>query len=163
MCLRFSASFLGKSRWIFDTRPFTLRVRFHPSYAGRYEDTLELHFFDTINRVGFCIARRISATVGSREDHDLLQPITPYARRPRALVAFQGEVKPGWRPPVWTRTKWSGRLLDFKVPQDLADAVATEPRRALRAVKAFMPPFLSLDTYVQYFQVLTWIEEEQKR
>lgn len=144
-----------------------LSVVFHPSYAGQYEDTLELLFVDSRSNKRFIITRRVEATVGSREDHEHLKPTAPYVRRQLASFQFNGPINTSIRPPVWTSTKWVTRLPEYSPPTKLIKAAygpAAHPhRKALANVKAFLPRDLNETTYEKYFQILLYVEEEKMR
>ena len=139
----------------------------HPSYAGHYEDTLELVFFHLESRRTFVITRRICGTVGSREDHEQLKPTEPYARKKLTLFRPDGDVIPSIRPPVWTRIKWAQGLPKYPVPKPLIAAAfgphSNNPNAARVAVKRFMPPAFNPVTYGSTLQVLVYLEEEQSR
>ncbi|KAE9391715.1 RNA helicase [Gymnopus androsaceus JB14] len=119
---RFSAQFFG-SRRINPGRPRTLRVFFQPSYPGRYEDTLELVFWDRTERVRFVIHRRLLATVGDRNDHAQLQASAPYTRRKRIPLRIDGPIRRSLRPPSWTKTKWIAMLPKFDMPRKITDTL----------------------------------------
>lgn len=116
-------------------------------------------------RKRFVITRRVSATVGSRSDHEQLQPKAPYTRKKRVYVPFMGEIKHGLRPTIWTRTPWAARLPEFQVPEELARAASgVRGKKALhQVVRRMMPTELSLATYARYFQTLLYIEEEEMK
>ncbi len=164
---RFSVAITPTSEFIHRARPHKILVTFHPSYAGRFEDTLELVFINIVNRRRFVIQRKISATVGSRADHEYLAPKAPYTPRKRRNIKLDGPVKRSLRPPTWTPTKWISKLPQFEVPQNLVQAVYTEKgylkRSARRDVKRFMPSSLNIETYAQHFQTMLYLEEEQKK
>ncbi|KAK0215503.1 P-loop containing nucleoside triphosphate hydrolase protein [Armillaria fumosa] len=164
---KFSVAITPTSTFIRCSRPHTILVTFHPSYAGRFEDTLELAFVDVVKRRRFVIQRKISATVGSRADHEYLAPKAPYTRRKRRNIKLDGPVKRSLRPPTWTPTKWISKLPQFNVPQHLVQAAYTEKgylkRSARRDIKRFMPSSFNIETYAQHFQSMLYLEEEQKK
>ncbi|KAF9486245.1 RNA helicase [Pholiota conissans] len=160
--VKFSATLRGRGSPVIQkgmTRDVS--VVMHPSDAGRFEDTLELVFFDIDLRQTFIITRAIEATVGSREDHELLRPKAPYARR--KIVKFNpvGSVVPSSRPPAWTKTVWVDRLLGYDIPKSLLSALSIPGKGISSAVKRFMPTVFNEKTYGSWFQVLLHIEEER--
>jgi helicase MOV-10 len=157
----------GKSKYIKHGDVRTLSILMHPSYAGHYEDTLELIFLNLEFRRTFVITRRICGTVGSREDHEQLKPKEPYARKQLTRFRPDGNVIPSIRPPVWTRIKWAQGLPKYPVPRPLLEAAfgahQRNPNAVRVAVKRFMPPAFNPVTYGSWFQVLVYLEEEQSR
>jgi helicase MOV-10 len=158
----FSATLLGEGRRISNSRPRTIVVIFHPSYEGRYEDTLELFFNDKRRRQRFAITRRIRAVVGCNDDHEQLKPTKPYGKRKWTPLKLDGPVIPSLRPPTWTATKWRVRLPDFKIPAALIkDAFVRDGRRTVK--QRHMPAAFEPSTYGKHFQTMLFIEEEQRR
>ncbi len=155
------------SKFIRCAGPHKILVTFHPSYAGHFEDTLELVFTNIVKRHRFVIQRKISATVGSRADHEHLAPTAPYTQRKRRNIKLDGPVKRSLRPPTWTPTKWISKLPQFDVPQNLVQAVYTEKgdlkRSARQDVKRFMPSSFNITTYARYFQTIIYLDEEGKQ
>ncbi|KAK7047845.1 hypothetical protein VNI00_006173 [Paramarasmius palmivorus] len=166
---RFSANLIG-SPYINPPRPRTLLVTFHPSYAGRYDDTLELVFFDIKTRQRFVIHRQISATVGDREDHEALQATAPYQRQKRGVpLRIDGPIKRSTRPPTWTVTNWKGKLPQFEVPKQLTDILynvggAPRSRRdTFEYLKTLISSAFTTETYGSRFQLMLHLEEEQMK
>lgn len=163
----FSVQFSASSRRIKPGRSRTLRVIFHPSYPGRYEDTLELVFWDPIERVHFVIHRRLLATVGDRNDHEQLKASAPYTRRKRIPLRIDGPIRRSLRPPTWTKTKWVGALPKFDMPRQITDTLykrgAKSRKDTLALVRQIMPPDFTSKTYGSHFQVLLYLEEEQMK
>jgi len=162
---RFSATLSGQSRWINNGRPRSLVIIFHPSYAGRYQDTLELVFFDMRKKQRFLITRRIRATVGSKDDHELLKPKSPYVRRKFTPFQFEGPIIRSLRPPTWSRTKWKAALPEFKAPDDLIHAAYRRDGNSTsrQSISEFIPSSFNSATYGKCFQVMLHIEEEKMR
>ncbi|KAJ3917943.1 RNA helicase [Lentinula edodes] len=148
--LRFSVELVG-SPYIFPGRPRILRVTFQPSYAGRYEDRLELVFMNLATKARFVIHRRLFATVGDQSDHEQLQPTAPYTRRKRVPLNIDGPIRRGLRPPTWTKTRWVNVLPNFDVPRQITDILykrgAQSRKDVLALLKGFLSPDLNLRTY----------------
>jgi helicase MOV-10 len=142
-----------------------ISILLHPSDPGRYEDILELVFWHIEKGVTFVITRTVEATIGSREDHELLKAKAPYQRRKFVKFDPVGEIVPSLRPPAWSRPRWVERLPMFKPPPRLIDAAygprSAQPNRALANVKKFMPNVFNEKTYGAWFQTLLYIEEER--
>ncbi|KAF8970450.1 P-loop containing nucleoside triphosphate hydrolase protein [Flammula alnicola] len=159
----FSARLRGKSRVVQKEMTRQVSIILHPAFAGHYEDTLELVFFNMEQKSAFVITRRVEATVGSREDHELLKPKAPYSRRKILKFNPVGPIVPSSRPPVWTKTAWVQKLPLFNPPRRLIEAAygpGANTQQALSKVKRFMPVF-DEKTYGAWFQVLLYIEEER--
>ncbi|KAF8156830.1 RNA helicase [Crassisporium funariophilum] len=163
--VRFSAHLRGRSKVVQKGSSRILSIIFHPSYAGLYEDTLELGFYDLDRRRTFVITRTVAATVGSREDHEQLKAKTPYTRRePTAPFCPTGKIVPSLRPPVWTKTAWAEWLPPYTPPPRLIEAVfgpGVHPKSALQNVKRWMPAAFNERTYGSWFQILLFLEEER--
>ncbi|KAF9457927.1 P-loop containing nucleoside triphosphate hydrolase protein [Collybia nuda] len=161
----FSISFMGGSRWIKCHTNRKLIVVFCPSYAGRYEDTVELHFYHQQDKHSFVITRHVCATVGSREDHEHLRPTGPYVRkRQPAPFQFNGPFNNSLRPSVWAPSTWVVRLPQFLPSKSLIDAVyGHRGKKTIATAKAFLPRTFNETTYGATFQVLLHLEEEKLR
>ncbi|KAL0566482.1 hypothetical protein V5O48_015530 [Marasmius crinis-equi] len=166
---RFSANLIGSS-YINPPRTRILNITFHPSYAGRYEDTLELVFFDIQTRTRFVIHRHVTATVGDRADHEALQPTAPYRRRKRGIpLRLDGPIKTSTRPTTWTKTAWKGFLPQFEVPRQLTDVlyksggVPRSKKDTFEILKTLISPTFNLKTYGSRFQLMLHLEEEQMK
>ncbi|KAF9260601.1 P-loop containing nucleoside triphosphate hydrolase protein [Marasmius fiardii PR-910] len=168
--VRFSANFKG-SPFINPPRTRILHVKFHPSYAGLYKDTLELVFFDIHSRTRFVIHRRLSATVGDRADHEaILASVTPYRRRKRGIpLRLDGPIKTSTRPATWTKTEWKSFLPKFEVPKKLTDilyksgGVPRTKKETFETLKTLVSPTFNTRTYGATFQLMLHLEEEQMK
>jgi hypothetical protein len=91
---------------------------YEPLSEGRYQDVLELVFYDVKRMKVFIIIRKLSAIVGSQDDHEDLAPKRPYARRKFIPLPLDGFIIRGMQPPTWTHTKWVTRLPPFEAPPE---------------------------------------------
>jgi helicase MOV-10 len=157
------ASLRGKSKFISTLQPRTIAITFNPSYEGHFVDTLELHFHDLHQKNQFSIIRRIEASLGSLEDHEQLKAKAPYHRKKRSFVPLPKVIVPSLRPPTWTKTKWHMSLPSFEPPQDLIrDAFGSKnPRKML--LKNHLPAVFNEHSHGKWFQILLYIEDEQRR
>ncbi|KAF7378134.1 RNA helicase [Mycena sanguinolenta] len=165
---KFTVNLVGKSRWVKHEEARTLSVKFHPSFDGEYRDVLELVFLETLTRQRFLITRKLCAVVGSKEDHQQLKPKTPYSRPKPAPFQFDGPIVRSLRPPTWAPSNWTARLPPFDPPADLIQVAfgshsGNNAKNVLQAVRQFLPPTFTLNTYAQHFQVMLYIEGEQMR
>ncbi|KDR68378.1 hypothetical protein GALMADRAFT_257029 [Galerina marginata CBS 339.88] len=160
---KFSARLRGKARVVQKGSTRYVSIVFHPSFAGYFEDILELAFFDLEKRISFIIIRTVEATVGSREDHEQLKAKAPYTRRKSTKFNPSGTIVRSLRPPTWTKTAWVEKLKTFDPPRALIDAAygPGSTKRAASSVKRFMPQVFNEKTYGAWFQVLLYLEEER--
>ena len=160
---RFSAFLRGKSPFIQKgmKRTVSISMAQKASFPGHFEDTLELVFFTVDSGTKFVITRKVEATIGSQEDHDLLRARAPYEKRKIHKFNPSGPIVPSNRPPVWTKTRWAQRLLDFYIPSRVVLAAATPNNGALAAARKLMPAQLNIDTYGNWFQTLLYFEEDR--
>ncbi|KDQ60007.1 hypothetical protein JAAARDRAFT_593478 [Jaapia argillacea MUCL 33604] len=158
----FSATLVGKSQSIEQSSTRSALVLFHPSYEGRYEDTVEFLFHDTRGDERFVITRRVTAIVGSEEDYDLLKPSAPYAKPIVRPLEPEELVIPGLRPPTWSDVRFRNPLPEYPPPKDLIDAAYG--RNGWKEVKSrFLPRIFDVISHAKWFQVLLHIEEEKQR
>ncbi|KAG7439173.1 P-loop containing nucleoside triphosphate hydrolase protein [Guyanagaster necrorhizus] len=164
---KFSVTVAPTSRFIRSGQPHKIFITFHPSYAGRFEDTLELVFFDISQRRRFVIQRKVCATVGDLADHKQLAPKALYTQRKCRNIELDGPIKHSLRPPTWTPTKWVSKLPQFDIPQKLVSTLYTPEgylkKSALQDVKQFLPSSFTTPTYAQHFQTLVYLEEQQMK
>lgn len=172
--VRFSARLISRTKFVRPGRAFmrTVSVVFHPSYAGQYEDTLELVFWHCDLKRKFIITRQVKAIVGDREDHDQIRPSAPYTG-PRDVPRFTADptkVVRSLRPLAWSETIWTERLPEYEIPEKVIQAAfAPELVRKPNAnmakanVQRLMPSAFNVTTYATWWQVLLWVEEEQVR
>ncbi|KAF8916713.1 P-loop containing nucleoside triphosphate hydrolase protein [Mucidula mucida] len=164
---QFSITLAPGPKFLRTGRSRTVSILFKPSYAGQFEDTLELEFFDQEKRRRFIIHRPISATVGDLADHEELRPVSAYTPRKRRNIRLDGPINRSLRPPSWTPTKWVSRLPMFDIPNALIRTIYTKEgylkSSARQDVRNFMPASFTASTYGAYFQTMIYLEEEQMR
>jgi hypothetical protein len=165
---RFTLRLNGASRWLPPERPRIILIQFLASYPGRYEDRLQLSFFDPESKQRFLITRPLLAVVGSKNDHDLLQPKAPYVRKKRTYVPITTEINFTLRPPSWSPIKWRGWLPRYDVPQEISSIISTgsESRnrnKMIAAIRSLLPTAFQLKTYGKFFSVLLHVEEEEQK
>ena len=159
----FSATIPGISRWIRTGRALSIIITFSPSYEGRHEDTLEIDFLDVRHYQRFSITRQLRATVGSRTDQEVLKPKAPYVRRKSVPLPLDGPIISPLRPPTWTETKWTTSLDQYGAPSNLIKATNNRRDGPKVIAQRFMPSVFNEQTYGRHFQILLWVEEEQRR
>ncbi|KAK0191970.1 RNA helicase [Armillaria mellea] len=163
--VKFSVAISPTSRFIRSARPHKVIITFHPSYAGRFEDTLELVFFDISQSRRFVIHRKLCAIVGDLTDHEQLAPKAPYSQRKRRNIKLDGRVIDSLRPPTWTLGDWKFKLPQYRSPRKLIETLYTPQGylkwSARQDVNQSMPSSFTTATYAQHFQILVWLEEAQ--
>jgi helicase MOV-10 len=135
-------------------------ITFHPPYEGHFNDTLELIFYDLRQKERFSIIRQISAIVGSPQDHETLKSKGPFARKKWKPLPLPIIIR---RPPTWTKTQWRVRLPLFDAPKDLIDHAFGVKNRHKSVRINHLPAVFSENSHGKWFQVLAYIEEEQRR
>lgn len=153
---------MGKSKSIRYGRERSITISFNPSYEGRYEEILELTFYDEHRKQRFSITRQIRATVGSMRDKEQLKPKAPYVKRKYIPLPLEANIISPLRPPTWTETKWVVFLPEYPAPGALIKAAYGHDGRKVVA-RNFMPSVFNDKTYARHFQYLLWIEEEQRK
>ncbi|KAI0093452.1 P-loop containing nucleoside triphosphate hydrolase protein [Irpex rosettiformis] len=148
-------------------------VTFRPEGTnGRYEDRIEFVFEDSRLNKRFAITRSLVATVGVKEDYELLRASRPYVRpkRNEQLEEPITEFTPGVPPPAIADFKWAVRLPLYDAPKALkklleeCEVTNLPPSKvAARIRAAFIPTQLIADTYSRHFAYMLWIEEERAR
>jgi helicase MOV-10 len=135
-------------------------ITFNPPYEGHFNDTLELFFNDHRQKERFSIIRQISAIVGSPQDHETLKSKGPYARKKWKKLPLPPTSR---RPPIWTKTQWRVRLPLFDAPKSLIDHAFGVKNRHKSVRTNHLPAGFSEESHGKWFQVLVYIEEEQRR
>lgn len=141
-----------------------IAIVFHPSYAGHFQDTLALVFFNLEKRSTFVITRSLEAIVGSAEDHEQLKAKAPYTRRKVTRLNPIGKIVRSLRPPTWTKATWKDKLLQFYPPASLVDKAFNQrgsSNQILARIKQSMPSVFNEKTYGEWFQIPLYLEEHQ--
>lgn len=139
-----------------------------------FSDNLELKFLDTARGRQFSVFRSLRAEVvqaAMRADFEALQPKEEY-KPPPPMTMAPPPVKRlktmGRQPEEPYRVDWVTRLNEYLVPKELKTLLSSHaPKGLIGAVKAdFMPKGVkdvTWETFVQHWQTLLWVEEEQQR
>jgi helicase MOV-10 len=142
-------------------RPTNVRLDFKQSHIGRYEDRIEFTFEDNQLRKEFLISRSLRAIVGSKADHQLLQPKAPYVPKERLVRQPELTIVEGVAPPSLKAIPYVFKLPQANIPKlllaTLANGSVSETVKRVR--KVFLPSVLDSETYARHFKHLLWIEE----
>ena len=139
-------------------------MTFHSSYIGRFEDALELEFYDVHRKERFVILRRVIAVVGLAEDYEFLKPKGPYRRPVFVPLGPEPKAIPTARPPTWSKVNWAVRLPEFPVPKWMSEALNTTDRKKSTAqIRQRLPAVFNMETYGKYWGTILHAEEWQQR
>ncbi len=133
---------------------------------GRFEDRVELIFEDLVLKQRFAITRPVQATVGVKEDHEVLRAKAPYVRPKRRPEEPMKEIISGIPPPALAAIKWKVKLPSYPAPRTLLDityGIGSPKEIVTRVRNTLFPDKFESDTYGRTFQVLLWVEEERAR
>ncbi|TFK61423.1 P-loop containing nucleoside triphosphate hydrolase protein [Pluteus cervinus] len=171
----FSCSLTSPLKWLRAGQSCIVAVEVRHSYAGVHEASLQLNF---VLRGGqeVIVTRSLSATMGSKDDQEFLRPKEPYnGKKKKKYVPLPGVVFRAARPAIWSVPDYKIKLPWYVVPKGLVETVfgpATvegdgdqkrDDKQAFRELGRYLPGKLEPRTYVQFFQTLLWVEEEQNR
>ena len=110
----------------------------------------------------FIITRSLRAIVGNKDEHEELQPKTPYFLRSMSKPNPVLKVIEGIKPPTTSEIPYVGQLPKAHIPAHLEkilsgkDSVAN---MAARVKTVFLPQILNNKSYSHHFKYLLWIEE----
>ncbi|KAK7676351.1 hypothetical protein QCA50_020692 [Cerrena zonata] len=156
----FSAS--AESSGIRYGQDLRIKISFKQQYLGRYEDRLEIVFEDLTLNKSFVIVRPVTATVGSKEDHDALKPVTPYQPKKRGSRDPETSVVAGPPPTATKVVRWVTKLPWAEIPKNISSILieGDPPDETARNLQlTVLPPRINTDTYARYYQTLLWVEE----
>lgn len=131
------------------------------AHAGRSEDRLDIVFEDVQLKTRFMIARTLRVVVGSKADHELLKPKSPYVPRKPSARQPVTKVVEGVAPPALSAIPYRDALPRADIPKLLKAALSNgsfaQILRQMRQV--YLPSTLESATYSRHFKHLLWIEE----
>lgn len=136
-------------------------MAFKQSHIGRYQDRVEFMFEDIQLQKRFLICRTLQAIVGSKADHQLLQPKAPYVPKERLVRQPELTVVEGIAPPSLTVIPYVFKLPQANIPKPLLSTLSngsvSETVKSVR--RMFLPSVLNSDSYARHFKHLLWVEE----
>ena len=160
--LRFSVRKTGGPLCDINELPLTLDIGFKQPYVGRYQDRLELLFGDKQLKNKFIITRSLRAIVGNKDEHEALQPKTPYYLRSMSKRSPILKVVEGIKPPATSNIPYVGQLPGAYIPTHLEKILSGKDSVAKltdRVKRGFLPEIFNTKSYSQQFKYLLWIEE----
>jgi len=146
-------------------RHIVLSILFTQQYIGRYQDRLELQFYDEHLKKGFIIARTLRATIGDPVAHEQLKARIPYVPRVRTRREPETKVTEGIAPPSLNAIPYVKKLPRASISAQLLATLnlSSHPtQETLNSVKrGYLPNVLNSETHSRHFKTLLWIEEHQ--
>lgn len=146
-------------------QPIVLNVTFTEQYIGRYQDRLELQFYDEQLKKAFIISRTLRAIVGDPIAHEQLKARTPYVPRVRTRREPEAKVTEGVAPPSLNAIPYVAKLPRASIPAQLLAALSLSShptRETLDSIKrVYLPKILDSETHGRHFKTLLWIEEHK--
>ena len=136
---------------------------FKQPYIGRYQDRLELIFEDQQLKKKFIITRALKATVGKKDEHEALQPISPFNPRSMSKRIPILKIVEGIKPPSNSAIPYVRKLPKANIPTRLEETILSSKdsvaKLTARVKSVFMPQEFDSKSYGQHFKYLLWIEE----
>ncbi|KAI0945600.1 hypothetical protein AcW1_001785 [Taiwanofungus camphoratus] len=143
-------------------REVSITVTFRQAHGGRYGDRLELMFEDTSLRQRFAIVRSVEAIVGSKADHELLKPKSPYVPRKRTHRDPEVEVIPGDPPPALRAVPYVVKLPSADIPRRIASSLSRgSDSHVIAHIRTVLPQHLDSASHGVHFKTLLWVEEHR--
>jgi helicase MOV-10 len=132
-------------------------------HRGRYQDRLELVFYDVPHSKSFAIVKPLLVIVGDSQDYEMLKPIAPYIPNKRRQREAVNEVTAGERPPALAAIEWVVKLPAYDIPKSLKTILEmTTMKEKIRLIRSgFVPRQFTSESHARLFHVLLHIEEHQ--
>ncbi|KAK7439801.1 hypothetical protein VKT23_017376 [Stygiomarasmius scandens] len=159
----FQVSLSGTNRTIVYGLPLSFTATMRSDYIGRSEDRLEMVFEDMRMNKQFMITRTLRVTIGSKADHELLKPRTPYIPRQRTERPRESQVIEGEPAPALNAIPYKGRLTLAPIPKYLSELLETGSTKDIiqNLRNLYLPAVVNSETYSRHFKHLLWTEEFQ--
>lgn len=159
-CFRFRTSHRGSEIAYGNAKEISLY--FHSSDRGRFQDRLELGFYDSAHAKRFAITRTLLCIVGNREDFEAIKPSAPYKPRQKKAREAVGTIDDGPKPPAIASIKWEVELKLYNVPKELERVLKMDDKKAkLKSLRVYMPREFTCETYTRQFHTLLHTEEHR--
>ena len=139
-----------------------ITLNFHSSDRGRFQDRLELSFYDSAHAKRFAITRTLLCIVGNRNDYEAIKPSAPYKPRYKKAKVDVGTIDEGIKPPSIADIKWEVVLKLYDVSKELERILNMQDRKArIKSVQDYMPREFTCETYARQFHTLLHIDEHK--
>ncbi|KIM34474.1 hypothetical protein M408DRAFT_325870 [Serendipita vermifera MAFF 305830] len=134
---------------------------------GRFQDRIELIFYDTVSRRQFAIVKSTSIIIGNKGDYEALKPIAPYVPKTfsRKDPVKEEDITDGERPAPIATIKWVKKLLSYDISEAFSWILnmPSMPDKLRLLKSGFVPRELSPQTHAKVFHALLHIEEYQSK
>lgn len=133
------------------------------SHRGRFQDRLELIFYDATSQKQFAIVKSLLVIVGDADDYETLKPVAPYVSKRKKQRDPVHDVEPGERPPALAEIEWTVKLPKHEIPKSLQIILGMPTvKEKIRLIRSgFIPRQFSPETHARLFHILLHIEEHQ--
>ena len=137
-------------------------LAFHSSDRGRFQDRIELTFYDPVHTKRFVITRRISAIVGDKEDYELIKPTAPYVPKHKKVREKVGSIVEGPEPAAIAEIKWAAKLGSYDIDKNLERYLNMDDwKERMKCIQSMLPREVTCETYPRQFHTLLHIEEHK--
>ena len=137
-------------------------LAFCSSDRGRFQDRLELTFYDPAHTKRFAITRRVSVIVGNREDYEAIKPTAPYIHKHKKVRDKVGSIDEGPKPPAIAGIEWKVKLSPYDINKNLERYLNMDDwKERMKCIRSMLPRELTCETYARQFHTLLHIEEHK--
>jgi helicase MOV-10 len=157
---RFTATYQSSEIMYADEKEIFLT--FCSSDRGRFQDRIELSFYDPAHTKRFVITRRISAIVGDKEDYEAIKPTAPYVPKHKKVREKVGTIDEGPKPPAIAGIAWAVKLGSYDIDKTLARYLNMDDwKERMKCIRSMLPREVTCETYARQFHTLLHIEEHK--
>lgn len=137
-------------------------LAFSSTDRGRFQDRLELTFYDSAHTKRFAVTRRLSAIVGNKEDYEAIKPTAPYVPKHKKVREQVGSIDEGPKPPAIASIVWAVKLGLYNINKNLERYLEMDDRKErLKCIRSMLPREITCETYARQFHTLLHIEEHK--
>ena len=129
---------------------------------GRFQDRIELTFYDPVHTKRFAITRRISAIVGDKKDYEAIKPTAPYIPKHKKVREKVGSINEGPKPPAIAGIEWAVKLGSYYIDKNLERYLNMDDwKERMKCIRSMLPREVTCETYPRQFHTLLHIEEHK--
>jgi len=137
-------------------------LTFCSSDRGRFQDRIELSFYDPAHTKRFAITRRISAIVGDKEDYEAIKPTAPYVPKHKKVREKVGSIDEGPQPPAIAGISWVVKIGSYDIDKTLERYLNMDDwKERMKCIRSMLPREVTCETYARQFHTLLHIEEHK--